>query len=123
MYSSREDETEDEEVKAKIPNSNNIDTFNDTSNNTFNGGTPPQNETTPQPQRITNEPTYLQDYKTSEGLSEKEEVQNFSMFTTCSDPKFFQEAIQYKKWRDAMDLEMEEKMNIDTCQLCNTLTF
>jgi transposase InsO family protein len=56
--------------------------------------------------RIRRPPVWMNDYESGEGLSEEEEIQNFVLFTSPSDPTTFEEAIHSDKWRSAMDNEI-----------------
>lgn len=49
---------------------------------------------------------WMNDYESGEGLSKEEEIQNFVLFTSPSDPTTFEEAIHSDKWRSAMDNEI-----------------
>ncbi|CAL2265083.1 unnamed protein product [Prunus armeniaca] len=51
-------------------------------------------------------PFWMQDYETGEGLSEEEDV-SAMMILTEADPITFEEPVKSKKWRDAMNAEIE----------------
>jgi hypothetical protein len=48
----------------------------------------------------------MQDYETGENLSEEEDL-NAMIILTEDDPSIFEEAVKSKKWRDAMNKEIE----------------
>jgi hypothetical protein len=48
----------------------------------------------------------MQDYETGENLSEEEDL-NAMIILTEDDPSTFEEAVKSKKWRDAMNKEIE----------------
>lgn len=65
--------------------------------------------TSPVP-RIRRPPSYLRDYETGKEVSreeEEEDVADFVMFTSLSDPITFDEANGEDKWRKAMESELE----------------
>ena len=51
-------------------------------------------------------PLWMQDYETGEGLSEEEDL-SAMMILTEANPITFEEAVKSKKWRDAMNAEIE----------------
>lgn len=51
-------------------------------------------------------PFWMQDYETGDGLSEEEDL-SAMMILTKVDPISFEEAVKSKKWRDAMNTEIE----------------
>lgn len=51
-------------------------------------------------------PRWMQDYETGEGLSEEEDLSAMAVLTEV-DPITFEEAVKSKKWRDAMNAEIE----------------
>ena len=64
------------------------------------------------PTRRRRTPAYLEDYTSGEGLSDNE-VQNFALFISESDPLSYEQAVKSKKWREAINLEIKsiEKNN------------
>ena len=51
-------------------------------------------------------PRWMQDYETGEGLSEEEDLRAMTVLAEA-DPITFEEAVKSKKWRDAMNAEIE----------------
>ena len=51
-------------------------------------------------------PIWIRDYETGKGISEGDNEAYLAMFAT-TDPIHFKDAVKSKKWRRAMDLEME----------------
>jgi hypothetical protein len=56
--------------------------------------------------RVRRIPPWMQDYETGENLSEEEDL-NAMIILTEDDPSIFEEAVKSKKWRDAMNKEIE----------------
>lgn len=55
----------------------------------------------------------MKDYETGEGISVEENEAHLAMFAT-TDPIHFEDVVKSRKWRRAMDLEMEAINNNDT---------
>lgn len=63
-------------------------------------------------------PRYLQDYVRGESLNdEEEEVQYVAMYVSLDDPYTYKEAVKEKKWREAMDAEIESIEKNETWEL------
>lgn len=61
----------------------------------------------PVQRRCRRPPLWMEEYETSEGLSEGSTEANLVMSASESDPTHFDAAVQIAKWRKAMDEEME----------------
>lgn len=72
-----------------------------------------------QERRSKTAPTWMTDYVTGEGLSEgEEELEDLVMFTETTDPVLFEDAVREKKWREAMNREIESIEANETWELC-----
>jgi hypothetical protein len=69
--------------------------------------------------RVRRAPSWMQDYKSREGLSEEENLQSLALFTSQEDPTFYAEVAKSEKWRNAMDLEIEAIVKNKTWELVN----
>ena len=75
-----------------------------------------ENSSGPVEGRVRRVPSWMQDYETGEGLSEEEDL-NAMMIHTEADPITFEEAVKSKKWRDAMNAEIEAIKRNETWEL------
>lgn len=90
-WEDEEKEREEEEEEEEENGSNNSDLPT------------PTNVTSSVQGRRRNEPIWMRDYVSGEGLSEEEdEVQQLAMFA-ANDPTTFEEAAKSPTWREAMD--------------------
>ena len=61
-------------------------------------------------------PIWMRDYETREGISKEDNKAHLAMFATIN-PIHFEDAVKSRKWRRAMDLEMEAIKNNGTREL------
>lgn len=66
--------------------------------------------------RVRREPIWMEDYETGEGLSDDENL-NAMIMVTENDPTTFEEAVQCKKWREAMSSKIESIERNQTWEL------
>jgi len=69
-------------------------------------------------ERIRRPPTWMEDYVSDQGLSDEENVNmaHLALFSD-HDPLTYEEAVQNRKWRQAMDAEINAIMKNDTWEL------
>ncbi|GAA0176229.1 transmembrane signal receptor [Lithospermum erythrorhizon] len=74
-----------------------------------------QGRVTPAPRRSHRTPRWMRDYVSGDGLSDDEV--NLVQGIDHEDPMFFEEAVKYKKWREAMDAEINSIVKNNTWTL------
>ncbi|KAG7561531.1 Zinc finger CCHC-type superfamily [Arabidopsis thaliana x Arabidopsis arenosa] len=104
-----EEEERDAEQFENITPEAVVDADIDANNEPQNATPTPNNVPSPQPQpRTRAPPRYLQDYERGDASTdEEEELQYVALYVSQDDPYTYEEAAEERKWRDAMDAEIE----------------